>query len=245
MPTITVSNAILRELKREAGLLKEKLGGQLSMDDVVRSLLSTRRLNPSDFQGAWKMSDEEAEELARSLRELWSHWKHRTRPKLRGSSAAVQVRAMRRKRFESIGASGKEGVKEKEEGKVAEALRMIQEGRWTVRRAAKFAGLTYHEILNRMAEAEVDSGPNLGDLRKAGPGWLRKEKRRSIAKALTVSNVEKLDVDYDEEADVLYISFGPPVAASDSAVLASDIILRYKGRKVVGITVPSFRKRLK
>ena len=27
---------------------------------------------------------------------------------------------------------------------------------------------------------------------------------------LTVSKLERLDVDYDEEADVLYISFGPP-----------------------------------
>ncbi len=66
-----------------------------------------------------------------------------------------------------------------------------------------------------------------------------------MAKALTVSKVEKLDVDYDEEADVLYISFGPPVAASDSTVLDNDILLHYKGERITGITVPSFRKRLK
>ncbi len=30
-----------------------------------------------------------------------------------------------------------------------------------------------------------------------------------MAKALTVSKVEKLDVDYDEEADVLYIASAP------------------------------------
>jgi len=62
---------------------------------------------------------------------------------------------------------------------------------------------------------------------------------------LTVSKVEKLDVDYDEEADVLYISFGPPVAASDSRTLENDIIVRYKGERIIGITVPSLRKRLK
>jgi len=62
---------------------------------------------------------------------------------------------------------------------------------------------------------------------------------------LTVSKVEELDVDYDEEADVLYISFGPPKAASDSTILNNDIILHYKGDRIIGITVPSFRKRLK
>jgi uncharacterized protein YuzE len=67
-----------------------------------------------------------------------------------------------------------------------------------------------------------------------------------VAKSvLTVSRLEKLDVDYDEEADVLYISFGPPVAASDSKVLNNDLVVRYKGERIVGITVPSFKKRLK
>ncbi len=66
-----------------------------------------------------------------------------------------------------------------------------------------------------------------------------------MAKALTVSKVEELDVDYDKETDVLYISFGPPKAASDSTVLNNDIILHYKGDRIIGITVPSFRKRVK
>ena len=66
-----------------------------------------------------------------------------------------------------------------------------------------------------------------------------------MAKALTISKVKELDVDYDKEADVLYISFGPPKAASDSTVLNNDIILHYKGDRIIGITVPSFRKRLK
>jgi uncharacterized protein YuzE len=67
-----------------------------------------------------------------------------------------------------------------------------------------------------------------------------------VAKSvLTVSKLEKLDVDYDQEADVLYISFGPPVAASDSRTLENDVVVRYKGERIVGITVPSFKKRLK
>ncbi len=39
--------------------------------------------------------------------------------------------------------------------------------------------------------------------------------------------------------------FGPPKAASDSTILNNDIILHYKGDRIIGITVPSFRKRLK
>lgn len=62
---------------------------------------------------------------------------------------------------------------------------------------------------------------------------------------LSVSKLEKLDVDYDEEGDVLYISFGRPVAASDTRTLENDIIVRYKGERIIGITVPSFKKRLK
>jgi uncharacterized protein YuzE len=45
---------------------------------------------------------------------------------------------------------------------------------------------------------------------------------------LTVSRLEKLDIDYDEMGDVLYISFGPPMPASDSRVLDNDIIVRFK-----------------
>ncbi len=50
--------------------------------------------------------------------------------------------------------------------RITKALRMIREGRWTVRRAAKFTGLTYHEVLDKMAEFGIDSGPTLKDLRQ-------------------------------------------------------------------------------
>ena len=66
-----------------------------------------------------------------------------------------------------------------------------------------------------------------------------------VKSVLSVSKLEKLDVDYDEEADVLYISFGPPVPASDSKILENDIVVRYKGDKIIGLTVPSLKKRLK
>ena len=41
---------------------------------------------------------------------------------------------------------------------------------------------------------------------------------------LTVSKLEKLDVDYDGTGDVLYISFGPSIAGSDSRVFDNDVV---------------------
>jgi uncharacterized protein YuzE len=44
-------------------------------------------------------------------------------------------------------------------------------------------------------------------------------------------------LDYDEEADVLYISFKRPQKADDSEMLKNGIILRYRKKEVVGITI--------
>jgi hypothetical protein len=57
---------------------------------------------------------------------------------------------------------------------------------------------------------------------------------------LKVEELEKLDVDYDSDRDVLYISFGAPTAADDAELLDSDIIIRYRGVRAIGITVPDF-----
>jgi len=62
---------------------------------------------------------------------------------------------------------------------------------------------------------------------------------------LKVEELEKLDIDYDRDRDVLYISFGPPTAADDAELLDSDIIIRYRGERAIGITVPSFSLRFK
>src|SRR3989442_12612857 len=69
--------------------------------------------------------------------------------------------------------------------------------------------------------------------------------RRKIQSHLTVSQLAKLDVDYDETGDVLYISFGAPVTASDSRVLDNDIVVRFRGERIAGVPVPSFSKRRK
>jgi len=43
-------------------------------------------------------------------------------------------------------------------------------------------------------------------------------------------------IDYDEEADVLYISFRKPQQANDS-VMEDDIIYHYKNEELVGLTI--------
>jgi uncharacterized protein YuzE len=57
-------------------------------------------------------------------------------------------------------------------------------------------------------------------------------------------------VDYDSEADVLYISFHRPQKATDSKMTDDGVLLRYRSKKLVGITVlnastRSFNKRMK
>ena len=44
-------------------------------------------------------------------------------------------------------------------------------------------------------------------------------------------------VDYDKEADVLYISFERPQQATDSEMIDDGFIMRYRGEQLVGITV--------
>lgn len=50
-------------------------------------------------------------------------------------------------------------------------------------------------------------------------------------------------VDYDEEADVLYISFRHPQRATDSEMTDEGVLLRYRGDELVGITILDVSKR--
>lgn len=54
---------------------------------------------------------------------------------------------------------------------------------------------------------------------------------------LTRLPVERFWVDYDPEADVLYLSFERPQRATDSEMLDSGVLLRCRGRKLVGVTL--------
>ena len=48
---------------------------------------------------------------------------------------------------------------------------------------------------------------------------------------------ERFWVDYDREADVLYISFRRPQSADDSIMTVDGILLRFRRDELVGVTV--------
>ncbi len=48
---------------------------------------------------------------------------------------------------------------------------------------------------------------------------------------------------YDAEADVLYINFKKPSHATDSELTDDDIIIRYEGESLVGMTILHASKR--
>jgi len=50
---------------------------------------------------------------------------------------------------------------------------------------------------------------------------------------------------YDEEADVLYVNFKKPSHATDSDLTDDDVIIRYEGDVVVGLTILHASKRAK
>jgi len=56
-------------------------------------------------------------------------------------------------------------------------------------------------------------------------------------------SLKKIDFDYDEEADVLYISFGKPREAKDSVEVEEGVIYRIADNEVIGITITDFRAR--
>ncbi|MDP2675441.1 MAG: DUF2283 domain-containing protein [Dehalococcoidia bacterium] len=62
-----------------------------------------------------------------------------------------------------------------------------------------------------------------------------------MAKKLTAEDVK---LDYDEEGDVLYISFGQPEAADDADVTDQGVIVRLREGKIVGLTVLNARSRV-
>jgi uncharacterized protein YuzE len=49
--------------------------------------------------------------------------------------------------------------------------------------------------------------------------------------------VERVWIDYDREADVLYLSFRRPQRAKQTIETDDDILIRKDGKEVVGITV--------
>jgi len=73
--TVKISKETYAKLSEIAGELQMKLKRPVSLDEAMRYLLEEKRLKPSDFAGAWNMSEEEEAEVFKSLREMWSRWK--------------------------------------------------------------------------------------------------------------------------------------------------------------------------
>jgi len=59
-----------------------------------------------------------------------------------------------------------------------------------------------------------------------------------------IKNVEDIDVFYDRDHDVLYISFGGVREADDSELTGNDVVVRYRKGEVVGVTLLEFSKRV-
>jgi uncharacterized protein YuzE len=75
---------------------------------------------------------------------------------------------------------------------------------------------------------------------------IREEMIKEIFKAtphLLKFPTGRMWIDYDKEADVLYINFKKPQKATDSEMLKSGILIRYRGDQVVGLTILEASKR--
>jgi uncharacterized protein YuzE len=50
-------------------------------------------------------------------------------------------------------------------------------------------------------------------------------------------------LNYDEEADVLYVNFKRPSVATDSELTDDDVIVRYENNEMIGMTILHARQR--
>lgn len=58
-----------------------------------------------------------------------------------------------------------------------------------------------------------------------------------LASKLTKLPVDHIWIDYDKEADVLYLSFRKPQRAKKTVEMNDDILIRTDGEEIVGITI--------
>jgi len=59
----------------------------------------------------------------------------------------------------------------------------------------------------------------------------------SIVPHIIKLSEDKMLIDYDREADVLYVSFKRSQQATDSEMLDNGVLLRYRKNELVGITI--------
>lgn len=55
---------------------------------------------------------------------------------------------------------------------------------------------------------------------------------------------KNLIINYDKEADVLYVSFEALQKASDTEIFSDDILVRKKNKAIIGLTLLHFKKSL-
>jgi len=60
---------------------------------------------------------------------------------------------------------------------------------------------------------------------------------RAMASGMLRLPAQHVQVDYDQEADVLYMSFRRPQKATRTIEVDEDILLRKSGRTIVGLTI--------
>jgi uncharacterized protein YuzE len=69
------------------------------------------------------------------------------------------------------------------------------------------------------------------------------DKIGAIADLVLRSPHQYLLSSYDPEADVVYINFRKPAHATDSELTDDDIIVRYDGDEIIGVTILHASKR--
>jgi len=65
----------------------------------------------------------------------------------------------------------------------------------------------------------------------------------NLSHTLLKLSPKRIWIDYDKEADVLYISFKRPQRATETTMTEDGILLRYKHNELVGITILEASKR--
>lgn len=63
--------------------------------------------------------------------------------------------------------------------------------------------------------------------------------KRCLTMASEIINlpIERMWIDYDKEADVLYLSFRRPQSAKETIETDDDILIRKDGKEIVGLTI--------
>jgi len=75
--SVRVEEKTYRKLSQTSGRLQAMLGRPVSLDEAIWYLLKGPRAEGriSDLAGSWDMSESEAREVAKMLREGWNRWK--------------------------------------------------------------------------------------------------------------------------------------------------------------------------